>query len=89
MRGHFKAINLTTGVDSEGGPINTVVAFTVMISAFPLLFYKIIPSRTGTAYTRIGVVSWRHFRSYFVRSIPVKLLQTRRNYLPDVSQGVL
>ena len=37
---------------------NTVVALTGMLSIFPLLIYNIIPSRTATAYTGIGIAIW-------------------------------
>jgi hypothetical protein len=59
MRGHFKTVHpdywkwLRKWI-----AINTVVAFTAMISIFPLLFYNIIPSRTATETTFVGIGIW-------------------------------
>ena len=59
MRGHFK----TAHPDywkwlRKWIAINTLVTFTAMISVFPLLIYNIIPSRTATAYTFVGIGIW-------------------------------
>jgi len=59
MRGHFKTVHpdywkwLRKWI-----AINTLVAFTAMISIFPLLIYNIILSRTATAYTFVGIGIW-------------------------------
>jgi len=59
MRGHFKTVHpdywkwLRKWI-----AINTLVAFTAMISVFPLLIYNIIPSRTATTYTFVGIGIW-------------------------------
>ena len=59
MRGHFKTVHpdywkwLRKWI-----AVNTVVAFTAMFSIFPVLFYNIIPSRTATVDTIIGIVIW-------------------------------
>jgi hypothetical protein len=59
MRGHFKTLHsdywkwLRRWI-----AINTVVAFTAMFSIFPLLIYNIIPSRSATVYTVIGITIW-------------------------------
>ncbi len=59
MRGHFKTVHsdywkwLRKWI-----AINTVIAFTAVISVFPLLIYDIIPSRTATSYTFLGIAIW-------------------------------
>jgi len=59
MRGHFKTVH----VDywkwlRKWMVINTVTSLTVFFSLFPLLIYNIVPSRTATEYTGIGIAIW-------------------------------
>jgi len=59
LRGHFKTVHrdywkwLRKWI-----AINTIVPLSGMLSIFPLLIYNIIPSRTATAYTGIGIAIW-------------------------------
>jgi hypothetical protein len=59
MRGHFKTVHTDYWKWLRRWiAINTVVAFADMFSFFPLLIYNIIPSRTATVYTGIGIAIW-------------------------------
>jgi len=59
FRGHFKTVHSDYWKWlKKWMAIHTVIALTGMLSIFPLLIYNIIPSRTATIYTGIGIAIW-------------------------------
>src|SRR2546422_7809246 len=59
LRGHFKTVHRDYWKWlRKWMAINTIVPLSGMLSIFPLLIYNIIPSRTATAYTGIGIAIW-------------------------------
>jgi hypothetical protein len=58
-RGHFKAVHSDYWKWlRKWMAINTIMALTCVLLIFPLLIYNIIPSRTATVYTGVGISIW-------------------------------
>jgi len=66
--------------------INTVIPLTGMLSIFPLLIYNIIPSRTATAYTGIGIAIWAAVTFSTLAAGILHQYQGRRKFRDEWSQ---
>ena len=87
MRGHFKTVHSDYWKWlRKWMAINTVIPLTGMLSIFPLLIYNIIPSRTATAYTGIGIAIWAAVTFSTLAAGILHQYQGRRKFRDEWSQ---
>ena len=87
MRGHFKTVHSDYWKWlRKWMAINTVIPLTCMFSIFPLLIYNIIPSRTATVYTGVGVAIWAALTFFALAAGILHQYGGRRRFREECSQ---
>jgi len=87
LRGHFKTVHSDYWKWlRKWMAINAIIALTGMLSIFPLLIYNIIPSRTATTYTGIGIAIWAAVTFSALAAGVLHQYQGRRKFREEWSQ---